>query len=170
DTLGPLVLVRLPAARVLLVRASCLSEVRAPRGWEPQGEGETRALLDRLHLVMPGPWAGIALERRDTAVVEPPRADPQKKWRALIRRRMERNRIPDFRRLVDRLAQFGVEETTSGKGSHGTLRLRGRQERKQTTWYALRRKADPLPIPFIWECLERLGIGYQDFYRSLSDD
>jgi hypothetical protein len=82
---------------------------------------------------------------------------------------MERNRIPDFRRLMDRLAHFGVEETTSGKGSHGTLRLRGREERKQTTWYALRRKADPLPIPFIWECIERLGIGYQDFYRSLSD-
>jgi hypothetical protein len=48
--------------------------------------------------------------------------------------------------------------------------LRGREERRQTTWYALRRKADPLPIPFIWECLERLGIGYQDFYHSLSDD
>ena len=82
---------------------------------------------------------------------------------------MERERIPNFRRLVEKLAPFGVEETTRG-GSHGTLRLHGKEKRNQTTWYALRHKANPLPIPFVWECLERLGMEYQDFYESLSAD
>jgi hypothetical protein len=83
---------------------------------------------------------------------------------------MEIERIPNFRRLVEKLAPFGVETTNRGKGSHGTLCLHGKEERNQTTWYAIRHKAEPLPIPYVWECLERLGIGYQDFYKSLGGD
>ena len=57
-------------------------------------------------------------------------------------------------------------ETTQGKGGHGSL-VRSHQgvTRRQTTWPALR-KARPVPIAFLWECLERLGIGYREFAAS----
>jgi len=169
DSIGPLVFAQLPMGKYLLCRAECLPEIKTLRGWEAQKDNETLLLLNRLRMnAGENSWAGIVLERRGT--LELPAKDPRKRWRAMIRKRMERHRIPDFRSLMARLAPFGVEATTEGKGSHGTLRLQGRIERKQTTWYALRKKADPLPITFVWECLERLGIDYKDFYQSLSDD
>jgi hypothetical protein len=172
DTLGPLMLVRLGSEEYLVCRSECLRELQNLRGWTPQSNADTRALLERIHLEVevPDTWMSLVLDRQDNPQPELPEGDPRRKWRALIRKRMERNRIPNFRRLVEKLAPFGVRVTTTGKGSHGTLLRSGREERKQTTWYALRHKADPLPINFVWECLERLGIGYQDFYQSLEED
>ena len=170
DTLGPLALVRLDTAKYLICRSESLREIQDLRGWATQSEEDTRTLLERIRLKVPGSWVSLVLDRHDSPRPEPTDGDPRRKWRALIRKRMERNRIPNFRRLVEKLAPFGVRETSAGKGSHGTLLRSGSEERKQTTWYALRHKADPLPITFVWECLERLGIGYQDFYQSLEDD
>jgi hypothetical protein len=118
----------------------------------------------------PGPWAGLIVQQRGAVAAESRTTDLRKMWRAKIRKQMERERIPNFRRLVEKLAPFGVHETNRGKGSHGTLCMAGKEERNQTTWYALRHKVDPLPIPYVWETLERLGIGYQDFYESLGGD
>lgn len=168
DTLGPLILVHSHQGKFLLCRAECVREIQSLRGWTPRAERETQALLERIRLTSQGSWVSVLLERQREEVPELPESDPRRKWRALIRKRMERHRIPDFRRLVEKLAPFGVEETNLGKGSHGTLRMP--EGRKQTTWYALRHKADPLPMPFVWECLERLGIGYQDFYQSLGEE
>ncbi len=171
DTLGPVMLVRLGSEKYLVCRSECLREIQNLRGWTPQSPEKTKELLDRIQLQVPDTWISLVLHRQDSPrPEEPAEGDPRRKWRALIRKRMERNRIPNFRRLVEKLAPFGVRETTAGKGSHGTLLRAGREERKQTTWYALRHKADPLPITFVWECLERLGIGYQDFYQSLEED
>jgi hypothetical protein len=168
DTLGPVVLVRTPTATILLCRSDAEPAIQVLRGWRPQEEEETRALLDRIRMRTPGPWAGLILQQRGAVQPEHRTTDLRKMWRAKIRKQMERERIPNFRRLVEKLAPFGVHETTRGKGSHGTLCLEGKEERNQTTWYALRHKADPLPIPYVWECLERLGISYQEFYESLA--
>jgi hypothetical protein len=171
DTLGPVVLVRTQNASILLCRSAVLQEIQAFRSWKPQSENETRALCERIHMQGQGAWGGLILKQRGAVIPESRSVDMRKVWRAKIRKQMEHERIPNFRRLVEKLAPFGVQETTRGKGSHGTLRLQGdTQERNQTTWYALRHKAEPLPIPYVWECLERLGIGYQDFYKSLGGD
>jgi hypothetical protein len=173
DTHGPLVVVRTTAATVLLCRAEVVGEIQALRGGTPQEDHETRALLEQVRMRVQVPWAGFVLERRGKAVAESARGDERKLWRAKIRKQIERERIPNFRRLVEKLAPFGVHETTRGKGSHGTLRLPGgdgKTDRNQTTWYAIRHKAEPLPIPYVWETLERLGIGYEDFYQSLGGE
>jgi len=170
DILGSLVLVKTQSGTFLLCRADAVQKTQIFRSWVPQKEQETLALLDRIHMQVQGPWTSFVIERRPTATGEPQGADMRKVWRAKIRKIIEQERIPNFRRLVARLAPFGVEETTRGKGSHGTLRLQGKEERHQATWYAIRHEAEPLPIPYIWECLERLGISYQDFYKSLGGD
>jgi hypothetical protein len=170
DCHGPLVLIRTAAATVLLCRSEARAEIQSLRNWTPQEDADTALLLDRVRMRAQAPWAGFVLERRGKSFAESVRSDERKLWRAKLRKQFERERIPNFRRLVEKLAPFGVHETTRGKGSHGTLRLRGREgetEKNQTTWYAIRHKAEPLPIPYVWETLERLGIGYQDFYKSL---
>jgi hypothetical protein len=164
DQLGPLVLVHWPPGESLLCRVEIAAEIQTLLGCARQAQGAAEALFARAHLRPNGAWAALTLEGRDTR-----RHTERERWRAVIRARIG-GRVPDFAWLTTKLAAFGVRETTRGKGGHGSLvRAHGGQERRQTTWPALR-KARPVPLHWLWEFLERLGISYQEFAASLGGE
>jgi hypothetical protein len=164
DQLGPLVLVHRPPGESLLCRGEVAAEIQALLGCPRLGQAAAEALLARVHLRPNGAWVALTLERRETR-----RRTERERWRAIVRARIG-GRVPDFAWLTTKLAAFGVQETTRGKGGHGSLvRVDGGRERRQTTWPALR-NARPVPLHFLWECLERLGIGYPEFAASLGGE
>jgi hypothetical protein len=168
DALGPFVLIQQPPETLLVCRSEAGREVEAALGRPTLGADQARAALERVRVGAEGTWLGFVLGREPEGLISPLAGggDPRKGWRAVIRHRV--GRVPDFPWLAKQLRPFGVRETTSGPGSHGALvRCRDGVERKLTTWYALR-TARPVPFAFLWSCVERLGIPYEEFAESVS--
>lgn len=166
DEVGPTMIIEKGGSKHLVCPAAALELVRNELGFEPESADAAAQVLASVNISGAGKWHAflVQAEQDTTPATVESRSSKRARIRALVDRQ-GRFTYPEFVRV---LAHFDVEETKSGKGSHGSLlRIVAGQERRQGTWEAIRNEQQALPMKFIWECLGRLRVSYDDFYSHL---